>query len=119
MESVELESRLKEYLAAFEARDLEKCMTFYTKNATVKFQNSTYSGPEGIRDWHRERFDADLRLLRVDDVAIGKDTITLEGVATSKRLRAWKLESVNGAMTVRFNGDKFEELSFGVKLSLW
>ena len=68
---------------------------------------------------HRERFDAALRLLRVDDVAFGEDTVNLEGVATSKRLRAWKLDSVNGIVPIGSKWEPVRRVELRMKLGLW
>ncbi len=119
MTEIDLQSRVREYLEAFDGRNLDKCLDLYADDAVLNFQNSVYAGRESITDWHRERFEADLRLVRLDNIFTDGETVTLEGVATSNRLRAWKIKSVNGVMTVRFAGDKIQELSFGVKFDLW
>jgi hypothetical protein len=115
----DLKAIVENYIAAFESRDLEKCVGFYAPDATIEFQNSHFTGADAIRDWHTERFEADLRMVRVDEVAANGNTVTVEGVATSKRLRAWSIPSVNGAMTLTFASDRISKLEFGVRLGLW
>ena len=119
MIATQLEDIVREYLQAFEARDLQKCLSFYTDDATVRFQNSVYNGSDGIRDWHNERFDADLRMVRVDNISTSGDVVVIDGVATSKRLRAWKISSISGTMTAHFTSCKIRELEFGVRMDFW
>ena len=119
MNTIDIESRAKEYLEAFEARDMDRCVSFFAPDATIKFQNSAYSGIDAVREWHQERFDADLRMIRLDGISTSGDSVTVEGAATSKRLRAWKLDSVEGAITAQFDSDLIRELSFGVRLGFW
>jgi hypothetical protein len=119
MTSIDLEGRVRAYLDAFHAREMDNCLGRFSDTAVIHFHNSTFNGLDAIVEWHRERFDADLRMERLEGVSIAGDTVTLEGSATSKRLRAWKLDSVSGTLEVRFKDDLIQELRFGMKLGLW
>jgi len=114
-----LESIVREYLEAFGARDLEHCVSFYAPDATLAFHNSHYSGLSQIETWHRERFAADLRMLRLDGITAKEDTVTVLAVATSNRLKAWKISSINGVITAIFAGSKIKNVQFDVKMTPW
>ncbi len=118
-EAGHLEELVKAYLDAFHSRDLDRCLASFADEATIQFHTSTFQGRSAIVDWHRERFDADLRMERLEDLSIDGDTVTLEGSATSKRLRAWKLNSINGVMEIQFGNGLIRELRFKMKMDLW
>jgi ketosteroid isomerase-like protein len=110
------ESRARAYLEAFEARDMERCLDFFAEDAVIAFQSGVYRGRTQIEEWHRDRFSADLRLLRLNGIAVRGDTVVVDGVATSKRLRAWRIDSVHGAITIVFGGEQIKEATFGVRM---
>lgn len=119
LNTIDLEARVKEYLEAFHARDLDRCMASFAGDAIIHFHTSTFSGRDELAGWHQERFEADLRMERMEAMSTEGDTVTIEASATSKRLRAWKLNTVSGIMTVRFAQDRIQELRFGVSLDFW
>jgi hypothetical protein len=119
MAALQLEDIVRDYLKAFEDRDLERCMTFFGDDVTVYFQNSVYRGTDAVRDWHKERFDADFRLVQLDSLAMNGESVTVDGVATSKRLRAWKIKNISGTMTVHFSDGLICDLEFGARLDRW
>lgn len=117
--TVDLQSRVREYLEAFHARDLDRCMSAFAGDAVIHFHTSTFSGRDALVEWHKERFVADLRMEKLEAISTRGDTVTVEASATSKRLRAWKLNSVSGSMAVRFADGRIQELRFGVNLDFW
>lgn len=117
--TIDLEARVKEYLDAFHKHDMDRCMAAFAGNAVIHFHTSTFSGHAELLEWHKERFDADLRMERMEAISTEGDTVTVEASATSKRLRAWKLNTVSGIMTVRFANGLIQELRFGVSLDFW
>lgn len=118
-EAAKLEERVKAYLEAFHARDLDRCLADFAGDASIQFHTSTFQGRDAIIEWHRERFEADLRMERLEDLSVDGDTVTLEGSATSKRLRAWKLNSISGVLEIRFGDGLIRELRFKMKMDFW
>ncbi|GAB4558283.1 MAG: hypothetical protein Kow0047_03260 [Anaerolineae bacterium] len=112
--STDLVAVLNSYLEAIEARDLDRCMSFYTDDAVVHFGMGVYRGAKSITDWHRERFDADLHVLEMDRVEAGQDQVTCELVVTSRRLKAWRINTLRGKGTFTFRDGKIAEARFGL-----
>jgi ketosteroid isomerase-like protein len=97
------------YLDAFHARDLERCLEFYADDATVDFNKTVYSGRQGITEWHKDRFAADLRLIKMNSMTVDGDTVTVDGAVASKRLAAWRLKALSGRVTMRFEDGKIKQ----------
>jgi ketosteroid isomerase-like protein len=114
--AVDLETQARAYLKAFESRDIDQCMAFYDDNASLSFVQSDYKGKDQIQEWHKARFAADLRVLRVEKLTVEGNTVVLAAVVTSKRLKAWKLNTVRGTVTTLFEGSKIKDLKFGMRL---
>lgn len=113
----EMEQAIREYLAAFEARDIPKCVNFFADDAVINFQDTEYEGLEAIEVWHRERFQANLRLNKVDSIKVKDDEVTVDGVASSDRLAAWKIKSLNGRIKARFENGKIQEASLTARMT--
>ena len=110
----EVETMVRDYLKAFEARDLGHCMGYFTDDSTLEFVG-VYRGLNEIEEWHKARFAAELRLIRLDRITVDGSKAALEGIATSKRLRAWRVNSVGGSVTAVFDGGKIKEMKFGLR----
>src|ERR671922_2142320 len=82
------------YWSAFEARDLAGCVSLYAEDATLRFLFGSYEGRSAIEEWHRDRFAADVHLVRLEDVTVKDDTVVVQAVATSRRLRLFRIEKV-------------------------
>jgi len=104
-----LEALARSYLDAFEARDLERCLGFFLEDAHIDFQSGLYKGRKGIEDWHKDRFSANLRVIRIDGVTVNGDTVVIDAVVSSNRLAAWKVNSLSGRVTIRFRDGKIQE----------
>jgi SnoaL-like domain len=113
---MDVESKARAYMKAFETRDLVLCMNYFTDTSAVHFVNSVYNGMQEIEEWHKARFAADLRMVRMGKVTVEGNTVVLEGIVTSKRLKAWKINTVSGTVTAQFDGDKITEVKFGTKM---
>ena len=100
------------YLDAFAARDLERCLTYFSDYAVLQFHVSTFRDKKGIEQWHKDRFAADLRLVRIDEMETDGDTVRIEGVITSKRLRAWLVNEMEGMVTIRFEQGRMKHVKF-------
>ena len=112
----DVETKARAYLKAFETRDLALCMDYFTDTSVVNFVNSVYRGRQEIEEWHKARFAADLRMVRMGKVTIDGNTVVLEAIVTSKRLKAWKINTISGSVTACFDGEKITEVKFGAKM---
>jgi hypothetical protein len=103
----ELKALAKTYLDAFDARDMARCMEFFTDASTVDFNTTVYTGKQAIEAWHKDRFDADLKMVNLKSVSVkGGDTVVVDGTVSSKRLAAWRIKALNGRVTMRFADGK-------------
>ncbi len=109
----------KEYLAAFDARDLEKCLTFFGEDAVVDFQNVEYQGAAALKEWHEERFAANLRLSKIDNVKVKGNKVTVDAVASSDRLAAWKIHALKSKIEATFEDEKIQEVKLTAKMDLF
>ena len=108
----DLQSITNAYLDAFAARDLEGCLGYFSDDAVLQFHVSTFRNKKGIEQWHKDRFAADLRLVRIDEMQTEGDTVRIEGVITSKRLRAWLVNEMEGVVTIRFEQGRMKHVKF-------
>jgi hypothetical protein len=106
---IDYKSIVKAYLDAFEARDADKCMEFFTEESSIDFQNTVYTGLEQVRDWHKDRFEADLKLTKIEGILVKGSTVKVDCVAASSRLAAWNVKALPGRLTIKFDGDKVKE----------
>ena len=118
MQETDLEAMIRAYLQCYDQRDLAGCMGFFAEDATIHFAMGTYRGPQAIEEWHEDRFKADLRVIRVDEIVTQGDTVTVDAVVTSKVAKAWRFDSVAGRVDVIFEGDKIKEATFGLRTTL-
>jgi ketosteroid isomerase-like protein len=113
----DLEALTREYLAAFDARDLEKCLSFFGDDATIDFQNVEYEGRESIGEWHQERFQANLRLNKIDNVRVKGNTVLVDAIASSDRLAAWKINSLKSRIEAKFVDGKIQEAKLTARIT--
>jgi ketosteroid isomerase-like protein len=114
---VDLKALAEAYLDAFHKRDLERCVDFFSDDATIDFNMTAYNGRQAIVDWHKDRFEADLKMLRLNNISVKGDTVTVDGVATSKRLVAWKAKSIAGRVTMRFVDGKIKSGKLAARMT--
>ncbi len=100
--AIDVKATAEAYLEAFRARDLDRCLGFFTDQANLDFQLGVFKGLEAIADWHRDRWAANLEILKVESVNARGRTVVVDIVVASDRLRAWKLQSLNGRATLTF-----------------
>jgi uncharacterized protein (TIGR02246 family) len=105
----DLHATVKAYLEAFEARDLARCLDFFIEDATVVFLLSRHQGRPAIEKWHKDRFAADLRVIRICEISIRGDIVVVDAVVTSQKLQAWKMPNARGKIVLTFQGDKIKE----------
>ncbi|HXM42281.1 MAG TPA: nuclear transport factor 2 family protein [Bryobacteraceae bacterium] len=113
----ELKALAEAYLDAFHKRDLERCVEFFSDDAAIDFNMTAYKGRQAIIDWHKDRFEADLKMLRLNNISVKGDTVTVDGVATSKRLVAWKAKSIAGRVTMRFADGKIKSGKLSARMT--
>lgn len=111
------------YLTAFDERDLEACLAYFTGDAEIEFQDGRFVGVDGVREWHEERFLADLRLIEVEDIRLeAGDKVVVDAVVSSNTLRVWRMDNLAGTVTFLFQADKIQAASFGLRMyneGLW
>ena len=112
MKESELEELARAYLDAFEKRDFEACIDLYMPESVIHFGPGTYAGMKNIEEWHRERFDADLRLTGLDETKLEGKTVSARVVAVSEKIKAWGLDSIQATLTLVFEGKKIKEARF-------
>ena len=115
MEEPNVKTLIEDYLKAFEARDLPQCMEYFHSDATLSWQVATFQGKSSIEEWHRDRFDADLKILEIEGITVEGGTATVDLVVTSKRLKAWRFGSLRGRVTSLVQDGKIKETRFEMK----
>jgi uncharacterized protein (TIGR02246 family) len=115
MQEVSVQDVVKEYMAAFEARDLDRCLSFFNDDATLEFVTATYHGKTQLAEWHNTRFSADVKITNLDDIKVDGEVVTINGVITSKRLKAWRINHLSGKAIFRVRNGKISELKFGLR----
>jgi ketosteroid isomerase-like protein len=111
---VNLEAIITAYLEAVDQRDLARCVAFYAADATISFMSNTFEGQAAIESWHVDRFNADMRLVRIHKIRAKGDSVTVEGSVASKPIKVWKLDSLRGKVTFKLRDDKIVESKFGL-----
>jgi len=104
----DLKALAESYLEAFHARDLDRCMEFFTDDSNVDFNMTMYAGRQAITDWHKDRFAADLKMVKKNSISVDGDTVTIDGAITSKRLSAWRVKALSGRVTILFANGKIK-----------
>ena len=107
------EQLVKSYLKALEGRDMDTCMSFFAAGAVIHFMEGVYQGEQDIRQWHKDRFEAELQINEIEGIQHQGDTITVQAVISSNRLRAWKIRQLSGYARARIQDGKIQELTFG------
>ena len=105
----DLRAMVEAYRRAFDNRDVAACTGFYAEDATIRFLFGTYQGRAAIEDWHKDRFAAEVQLVRLEDVAVQGNTVVVQAVVTSRRLRLFRIEQAKGMMTLRVEQGSFKE----------
>lgn len=105
------------YLQAFEERDVDGCMAFFADTATISFYFGQYSGSEEIRQWHIDRFAAEAHMLGLERIVAQGDSVVVDGIATSKRLKAWRIGKLAGSLTLQFDRQKIAEAKYVVRFT--
>lgn len=102
------------YVDALNHRDLEACMNLFAQDASVHFMNSRIQGRSAIERWHKDRFSAELEVLKTSKPITKGDVVAFDGVVTSKLLRRLRLQTLSGRATVRVKDGNISELKLGL-----
>jgi hypothetical protein len=65
-------------------------------------------GRQGITDWHKDRFAAELKMIKMNSMTVDGDTVVVDGAVSSKRLAAWRLKALSGRVTMKFENGKIK-----------
>jgi hypothetical protein len=108
------------YIKSFEERDVGSCLSFFTEDAVIHFGPATFGlgrfrGTAQIEKWHRERFTAGGRVVKVEEIKVDGDQVRVKAVFTSPRLKAVRLDDFRGTGTFLFEGARFKELKLGLE----
>jgi hypothetical protein len=106
---------MEQYLEAFKARNLEQCMDYFSADSTLEWMMGEYTGKDAIEEWHRDRFAADLKILRVEGFEVNGSSVALDVVVQSKRLAAWRIPTIGGHVTAELQDGKIQHTKFSVK----
>ena len=99
------------YLDAFRAHDLASCLEFFADDAIVRFLDKRFRGRREIAEWHRQRFDAGVRLT---DVKVAEPTgkcVDVDIKGDSKVVRSWRA-TFRSRVVFQTAAGKFTDLSF-------
>lgn len=118
MQGTDLQAVVEAYLQAYDERDLARCMDFFAEDATIHFGMAVYRGRHAIEEWHEDRFAADLRVIRIDEIRVQGHTVIADVVVTSKRTKSWRLDPLGGRATVALEEGEIKEVKFGLRTSL-
>jgi len=112
MQDTDPQAVIEAYLQTFDAEDMSQCVEFYTEDAVIEFAFGTYRGKQAIEGWHKERFDADVHLVSLDSIEAEGDTVVIQVVATSRRLKRFRIDSLKGTGMFLVREGKIKEARF-------
>jgi len=106
---------VKDYVEAFEARDLSRCLNFFHDDAELHFATGRFSGKKAIEQWHNDRFKGGMRLVEIEDIEVKDDTVIMHAVVTSPKLKLVRIDNFRGTGTFVIDQDKFKEVKMGLR----
>lgn len=110
-----LEQVIRGYLVALADKDLSGCVDLYTDDAVIHFMNGIYKGRKSVEEWHRDRFAANLHVLQIDEIQTTDNTVVVDAVVTSDRIKGWQVNGFPGRMTFLFEGELIAEARHGLR----
>jgi hypothetical protein len=117
MEELNAEELVNAYLEALRSRVVDRCLDFFSEDGIIRMPSKSYRGKQEIEQWHRKRFDANLRVLRVEKIELQDKKTIVDGVISSDKLRAWDIRSVGGKATIVFDQGKIKDMKFALRIS--
>ncbi len=100
---------VESYLEAVKERDISRCVAFYADDAEIHFMDGVFKGKEAIEEWHRDRFAAELELVKVGKLRSEGGKVTFDGTVSTSKLRAWKIDKLDGKVTLLVEQGKIKE----------
>lgn len=104
----DLKTLAESYLEAFHARDMDRCLAFFTEDSAIDFNMTMYKGLKSIAEWHKDRFAADLKMIKKNTITVDGDSVTIDGAISSKRLSAWRVKALSGRVVIVFENGKIK-----------
>ena len=65
----------------------------------------------------QERFQANLKLDKIENVRVKGSTVTVDAVASSDRLSAWKINSLKSRIEAKFEDEKIQEVKLTARMT--
>jgi limonene-1,2-epoxide hydrolase len=104
------EATIRAYLQAVAGWDVVRCVAFFADDARIELPPGVFEGKQAIAEFHRERFAAELKLVRIGAIRATGDTVHVEAVVTSKLIRAVKIGALPVRGAFRVEHDKIKEV---------
>jgi len=111
----ELKQLVNDYFKAFEAKDLSRCLEFFVDEAVLHFATGRFPKKKGIEQWHKDRFKGGMRIVEIESVDVENDTVTVQAVVTSPKLKLVRVADLRGTATFVFEQDKIKVLKMGLR----
>src|SRR5947208_2476651 len=116
MADTDLKSVTEEYMALFAQRDLDRCVQYFADDAVISWPARTYVGAADVRQWHIDRFTANMQLVQVGKVRVDGKKVVIDVATKSDRLKLMGINRLGGRVTLTFgDDDKVERAKFGVR----
>ena len=94
---------IADFVEAFNAGDLARCVEFYADDASLQFMAKTYRGKPAIEQWLQQRFAAGAQILEIRETILDGESLRLEAIVTSRKLQAWRLPRMKGRAQVKLD----------------
>ncbi len=111
-----MKEMVQDYLDAFHARDLPRCLAFYDEHSRIDFVSGVYENKPAIEAWHKDRFEVNFRVVRVERIAVQGDKVIVDAAVTSNRLQKCRINSLSGKATLSLRDGKIQEIEFALRL---
>ena len=115
-QSVAPQALIESYLDAVREKDISRCLDFYHDDARLHFMMGVFKGKKAIADWHKERFDAEMEIVRVGKITTKGDTVSVDASVTSKKIRAFKIARLAGKASFRLDDGKIKEVKLSPRI---
>ena len=113
LETQNPQALVEAYREAFDRKDVDACVRFFADDAVLKFLFGTFQGRKHIEDWHRDRFAAEVQILRVDDLTVEGNRVVLNAIVTSRKLKRFRMDEVKGTGIFEIHDGRFREVQLG------
>ena len=115
MQERDLQAAVQAYVEAFDTRDLPRCIDFFAEDATLTWLMGSYRGKQAIEKWHKDRFAANLRIVRLEEVRFQGNAVIIDVIVSSDRLKTWRMDPLSGRATYLFQEGKIKDARFSLR----